>query len=228
MHTVEVAALPPVPSESPAPELPRWQRRPLARPREILDAAVAALAAEGYEGTTIADVARRARVSPGLVVHYFGSKAELFEAVVDDRFVGFVAGEEAMLAAHSGSYRDLLERLVRRLWDHLWLPGMIDLVLLAKAERTGFPEATRLLFQRLGERWRRLFGSVLEAGAAAGEFRPVGPHAARVIGPMVVGVVESLHCFGSFDQRPPSADELWAALIELLDHGVVRHPGESQ
>ena len=81
MHTVEVAALPPVPSESPAPELPRWQRRPLARPREILDAAVAALAAEGYEGTTIADVARRARVSPGLVVHYFGSKAELFEAV---------------------------------------------------------------------------------------------------------------------------------------------------
>ena len=134
-----------------------------------------------------------------------------------------------MLAAHSGSYRDLLERLVRRLWDHLWLPGMIDLVLLAKAERTGFPEATRLLFQRLGERWRRLFGSVLEAGAAAGEFRPVG--SARRPGHRSDGrrrgrIVTLLRLRSiSARPRPTSCGPRWSS---LLDHGVVRHPGESQ
>jgi AcrR family transcriptional regulator len=219
-----------VPSRSPTPdasELPRWQRRPASRPREILEAGVAAFVADGYEGATIADVARRAGVSPGLVVHYFGSKAGLFEAVIDERFVGFVAGEEALLAGHRGSHRALLEQLVRRLWDHLWRPGTIELVLLVKAERAEFPEATRLLFQRLGERWRALFGAVLDAGAATGEFRPLDPDAARVIGPMVVGVVESSRCFGRFDQRPSSADELWRAVVGLLDHGVLRHSGDS-
>jgi AcrR family transcriptional regulator len=216
---------------SPAPDsaaCPKWQRRPEARPREILDAAVAAFAADGYEGATIADVARRAGVSAGLVVHYYRSKADLFAAVIDDRFVGFVAGEEAMLAAHSGSCRDLLERLVRRLWEHLWQPGMIELGLLVKAERAEFPEAIRTLFQQLGERWRRLFETVLEAGAERGEFRWSGPHAARVIGPMIVGVVESSRCFGSLDRRPSSPDELWAALVSLLDRGVLSHQGESQ
>ena len=204
-----------------APDLPRWHRRPEARPREILDAALAAFVADGYEGATIADVARRAGVSPGLVVHYYRTKAELFEAVIEDRFLGFVAGEEALLATHRGSSRDLLEQLVRRLWEHLWRPGTVELSLLVKAERTGFPEAARTLFQQLGERWRRLFEAVLESGARRGEFRWSGPHAARVIGAAVVGVVESSRCFGELDPHPSSPDELWAALVDLLDRGVL-------
>ncbi|HET9040111.1 MAG TPA: TetR/AcrR family transcriptional regulator [Gemmatimonadales bacterium] len=204
-----------------APDLPRWHRRPEARPREILDAALAAFVADGYEGATIADVARRAGVSPGLVVHYYRTKAELFAAVIEDRFLGFVAGEEALLAAHRGSSRDLLEQLVRRLWQHLWRPGTVELSLLVKAERSEFPEATQTLFQQLGERWRRLFEDVLERGAQRGEFRWSGPHAARVLGAAVVGVVESSRCFGELDQRPSSPDELWAALVDLFDHGVL-------
>ncbi len=206
---------------------PKWHRRPAARPREILDAAMAAFAADGYEGATIADVARRAGVSPGLVVHYYRTKAELFEAVIEDRFLGFVAGEEALLAAHGGSAYALLEQLVRRLWEYLWQPGMVELGLLVKAERAEFPEATRTLFRQLGERWRRLFETVLEVGARSGEFRWAGPHAARVIGSMIVGVVESSRCFGSFDPQPSSPDELWGALVSLLDHGVLSLRGES-
>lgn len=226
-----MTANPPVPS----PDCPKWQRRPESRPREILDAAVAAFSQTGYDGATIADVARRAGVSPGLVVHYFHSKAELFEAVIEERFVGFVAGEEALLAAHRGSYRDLLHQLVRRLWEHLWQPGTIELAILVKAERTEFPEAIRTLFRELSERWRRLFEAVLEAGARRGEFRISGPHAARVIGAAIAGAVESSRCFGTFDRRPSSPEELWAALVSLLDHGVLADPavpsrlqGESQ
>ena len=203
---------------------PKWQRRPEDRPREILDAAVAAFSATGYDRATIADVARQAGVSAGLVAHYFGSKADLFVAVIEDRFLGFVAGEEALLAAHQGSSRDLLHQLVRRLWEHLSAPGTVDLALVVKAERTEFPEAAQTLFQQLGERWRRLFEQVLEAGVRRGEFRVGGPHAARVIGAAVVGAVESSRCFGKFDRQPSSPDELWTALVSLLDHGVLASP----
>jgi len=206
---------------------PKWQRRPASRPREILDAAVQVFTETGFERATIAQVARRAGVSPALVVHYFRTKADLFEAVVNERLVGFVAGEEALLASHRGSYRDLLHQLVRRLWDHFWTTDAMGIALVVKAERAHFPECTRAVFLQLGERWRRLLEGVLEAGASQGEFRLAGPHAARIVGAMVIGVVESTRCFGGVDPRPSSPDELWAALITLLDHGVLAQ-GETQ
>ena len=203
------------------PETPRWQRRPDARPREILAAAVQVFSEAGYEAATIADVARRAGVSPGLVVHYYRTKVDLFEAVIRDRMLGLVAGEEALLAGHEGSYRELLHQLVRRLWEHCWTSDVMDLILVVKAERAKFPEATRALFHEMGWRWRRLFQGVLEAGARRGEFRTLSPDAGRVILAMVVGTADSARCFGSFDPHPRTPDELWAAVVAMLDHGVL-------
>jgi AcrR family transcriptional regulator len=166
-------------------------------------------------------VARRAGVSPGLVVHYYRSKVDLFEAVIRDRMLGLVAGEEALLAGHEGSYRELLHQLVRRLWEHCWTSDVMDLILVVKAERAKFPEATRALFHEMGWRWRRLFQGVLEAGARRGEFRALSPDAGRVILAMVVGTADSARCFGSFDPHPSTPDELWTAVVAMLDHGVL-------
>jgi AcrR family transcriptional regulator len=49
----------------------------------ILDAATRAFLADGYERTTIRAVASAAGVDAGLVMHYFGSKQELFRQVID-------------------------------------------------------------------------------------------------------------------------------------------------
>jgi len=181
----------------------------------------------GYERATIADVARRARVSPGLVVHYFGTKGELFEAVIHHRFTRFVEGEEALLAGHRGSYRDLLHQLLDRYWAFMWAPGSVELGLVVKAERAAFPDCTRTLFQQLGQRWRRVIEGVLEAGAERGEFRLSGAHAARVITAMLVGVAEASRCYGSFESRSSSPDELWGAITALLDHGLLAVPSSS-
>ncbi len=181
----------------------------------------------GYERTTIADVGERAGVSPALVVHYFGSKGDLFTAVIQDRFASFVAGAEALLASHRGTYRDLLHQLVRRFWEHLWEPGAIELALAVKSKRSEFPDCARTLSE-LGGRWRRLIEGVLEAGRQQGEFRISGPHAARVIGAMVMGVAEASRCLGGVESRPSSPEELWAALGDFLDHGVLAAQGESQ
>lgn len=50
---------------------------------EIIAAAREAFRADGYDGTTMRSVARRAGVDPSLVHHYFGDKAGLFVAVMD-------------------------------------------------------------------------------------------------------------------------------------------------
>jgi AcrR family transcriptional regulator len=56
------------------------RRRTEAR---ILDAAAQAFLTDGYERTTIRAVASAAGVDAGLVMHYFGSKQELFRRVID-------------------------------------------------------------------------------------------------------------------------------------------------
>lgn len=49
----------------------------------IIDAALEVFRERGYANARMADIARRARVSYGLVYHYFGSKEVLFEVIVE-------------------------------------------------------------------------------------------------------------------------------------------------
>ncbi len=56
------------------------RREPEDRRVQLLQAALAALAETGIEQFTMAEVARRADVSPALVVHYFGDRDTLIEA----------------------------------------------------------------------------------------------------------------------------------------------------
>ncbi len=51
-----------------------------ARRSQLIEVTIDSLAEVGYVGTTLAEIARRAGVSPGLVAHYFGDKDGLLEA----------------------------------------------------------------------------------------------------------------------------------------------------
>src|SRR5690349_12908832 len=65
------------------------RRRTEAR---ILDAATQIFFSTGYDRTTIRAVASAAGVDPGLVMHYFGSKQELYRRVIDVAPVPEVSG----------------------------------------------------------------------------------------------------------------------------------------
>ena len=61
---------------------PRNQRRKEDRPAEITAAAMHTFAEKGFAATKVADVAKRAGVSKGLLYLYFKTKEDLFKAVV--------------------------------------------------------------------------------------------------------------------------------------------------
>jgi AcrR family transcriptional regulator len=64
----------------------------------ILDAATQIFLAAGYERTTIRAVASAAGVDGGLVMHYFGSKQELFRRVIDAAPVPEISGAPGQAA----------------------------------------------------------------------------------------------------------------------------------
>lgn len=63
-------------------QMDRNGRRALAKRAQIIDAAISEFCERGYASTRMADVAKRAHVSYGLIYHYFGSKEVLFDSVV--------------------------------------------------------------------------------------------------------------------------------------------------
>ncbi len=60
------------------PDLPQRRRR------QILDAARACFRARGFRHATIEDICAEARVSPGALYRYFGSKADIVVAIAGD------------------------------------------------------------------------------------------------------------------------------------------------
>ena len=71
------------------------RRRTEAR---ILDAATQAFFTAGYDRTTIRAVAAAAGVDAGLVMHYFGSKQQLYRRVIDAAPVPEISGTPAEAA----------------------------------------------------------------------------------------------------------------------------------
>jgi AcrR family transcriptional regulator len=201
---------------------PRWHRRPDERRAEILDGAVLAFGKNGFMRATLAEVAEHAGVCAGTVSYYFGSKAKLFEDVIAERLMPYVEAEEASLASHQGPMGELLQQLLRRLWDRAWEPGILDLMRVVKVESAEFPESGRLLCQQLSERWGRIFSVILTAGMKDGEFRPMDVNvAARTISYALVGVAEKVSAFRAYDARMPEREEMWRAVQELVDRFVL-------
>ncbi|MEO8031469.1 MAG: TetR/AcrR family transcriptional regulator [Gemmatimonadota bacterium] len=210
-----------MPSVTEPSDLPRWQRRPGERRREILNAAVAVFGEMGFASATLAEVALRSGVSAGTVAHYFGSKAELFEAALSDHFLEPMLESERLLAEHRGSFRELLQTLLRHQWARLTSPGTPDLVMVGLAKTQDVPDAGRTVCRAIGERSRQLLRAVLDGGVKSGEFRPMNTElTARVLSAGLAGLMMACHRNAAFDRAAPTGDAILEQHLELIDHAV--------
>jgi AcrR family transcriptional regulator len=143
----------------------------------IAQAARRQFAEVGYDRTTIRSVAADAGVDPALVIHYFGSKQQLFLAVVELPF----PPEDVLPQLLDGPRASVGERLARFVLGVLEDPD-------ARAKWTGMiraaasePEAARMLRELLE---RRVFGPLAAAlGSDDAALR------ANLVGSQVVGLV---------------------------------------
>jgi AcrR family transcriptional regulator len=108
---------------------PRGRRPgPNSTREDILRAARAAFSEQGYDGGTVRDIARRAAVDPALVMHFFGSKDELFASAMELPF----DSEQLVATLLDGPREELGSRMVAaflRLWEDPEIgPRMLGLV----------------------------------------------------------------------------------------------------
>jgi AcrR family transcriptional regulator len=214
----------PIPSP---PSPPRWQRRPAARPDEILDAALAVFGESGFDRAKLDDVARLAGVSKGTLYLYFDSKESLFREMVRAKVVASLAEAEVYVRTYEGPARALLVELIRRMYSRVRREQMTRIARLVQGELGHFPELARFYFDEVILRARRLVEQVLERGTATGEFRPsTNGFAARGLSSLLVHTAQVQCFFHHFDPQALTEEQAIEGLIDLYLHGVLAHPAD--
>jgi AcrR family transcriptional regulator len=166
------------------------RRRTEAR---ILDAASRVFLAAGYERTTIRAVASAAGVDAGLVMHYFGSKQELFRRVID-AFAGPVPEV-------SGAPEQAIEQILATLADRLANEPVASLTVLRSMLTN--TEAASVISEGM-TRYQAQIARTIPAGDASLR--------AAIISAILLGVTVSRHLIKSDELA--SADP--AQVISLL------------
>lgn len=93
----------------------------------IIDAALEVFREKGYANARMADIARRAGVSYGLVYHYFGSKEVLFDLIVGTWWNDLYSMMEREKAS-KGVFRDKLIHIIRFFLDtYVRKPNIISI-----------------------------------------------------------------------------------------------------
>jgi AcrR family transcriptional regulator len=147
------------------------------RRAQMLAAAEEVIAEKGLCDTRIADVAKRAGLSPALVVYYFGSKEKLLtEALTYAEDLFYIEAFHELTSIRGASEK--LVRLIElvcplldsrethgywALWVELWSRALRD----AEAARKR---------EALDRRWRNTIAEIVAEGQRAGEFRACDPN----------------------------------------------------
>ena len=198
------------------------QRRKLARPGELLDAALDLFVEKGFAATRAEEVAARAGVSKGTLYLYYPSKEELLKEVIRHNVVNQIAEGVEIVRAFEGSSSELLAHMMRLWWARVGETRASGILKLMMSEVRNFPEIAQFYIDEVTMPCDRMLGEIVERGIARGEFRPVNVadvvHA--LIGPLLF-LVMNKHSLGAcaavakLDPMP-----IIEAHIDLVLHGL--------
>ena len=136
----------------------------------ILAAAKSEFARLGLAGARVDEIAEKASANKRMIYHYFGSKEDLFQVVLEEAYLDIRSAEQELDLDHLAP-REALETLVRFTWDYyLDNPEFITLVNSANLHRGRHLENSERL-QTASRRFVTMVRGILDRGVADGVFR---------------------------------------------------------
>ncbi|WP_093851631.1 TetR/AcrR family transcriptional regulator [Streptomyces pini] len=133
----------------------------------LRDESLRLFAEKGPDGVSVRQIAAAAGVSPGLVLHHFGSKDGLREEVdryvldVFDQVLGSITADGAPDSTAPAAYGSLTEAMLEHLPANSPIPSYLSRLLLSGSD------SGRRLFARLHELSRATLDAMAGAGLAA-------------------------------------------------------------
>jgi AcrR family transcriptional regulator len=160
----------------------------------------------GYRRTSLRSIAVEAGVDPRLVLHFFGSKQELFASVVELPFDPATAFDALMGPGEQGLGRRLAEFILAVLDSPEGRGTITGLIRAAASEDEAAATIRELVAQRL----------LLPLASRVGRDRP--ELRASLVASQIVGLAMARHVVGLTPLATASHAELIAALAPVFDH----------
>ena len=151
--------------------LPKIRKRDAeATKARILLAAKKEFAKNGLGGARVDVIAERAEANKRMIYHYFGSKEQLFQTVLENAYIDIRTAEQKLDLDHL-SPDVALETLVRFTWQYyLRNPEFITLVNSENLHRARHLKKSDKIGQ-ISRRFVEMVGNLLKRGEEAGVFR---------------------------------------------------------
>lgn len=176
---------------------------------QLIQLAMTLFAEEGWAGTSMRKLAQRARVSQGLIYHYFSSKEELLLQVADHYSLAPVLG--GIVQAQAGKpVGESLPAICHELYDHLC--ERRDIYWILFRETNNHPELCARLEGTRCDFIEHL-KAYLESRIEAGELKS---HNTQVLAECLLRVL----FLASLDQDPP--DPFIEVFLDALLGGLLR------
>jgi AcrR family transcriptional regulator len=215
---------------------PPIRRRDAERTRaELLAVATAAFAESGFSGTRVDEIAERTRTTKRMIYYYFGSKEELYLAVLEEAYRTIRQAEQSV---HAGDLPpvEALRRIAELTYDHhLNHSDFIRLVSIENIHRGDYIRRLSSL-RELNQPAVTVLDTVLARGRAEGSIRSdvdaLDVH--LVISAYCFFQVANQHTFGYLFDRdllaPERRDHLRSMIGDVVvawlsdTSGAPRHP----
>jgi AcrR family transcriptional regulator len=208
------------------PRPPKFRRRAADRPDEVLDAALALFARQGFARTTVEQVAAQAGLSKAAVYLYFPSKTALLQGLVHRAVASVADPALAQMAACRGDPRPLIAALLRGLAARLAEPAVAAVPGLILREAPHAPDIAALYRSEVLDRMIPALTKLIAEGVAGGHIRPVDPELTvrSVVGPVLVHLLLA-QVFGVVPGGDASLERLVENHLTILNAGLEPEKG---
>jgi len=211
-------------TSSTRPKRPETVKRSRGRPARsalvgfdaLLRSARQVFAKQGYEATSVREIARLAGVDPALMAHHFGSKEGLWIAVVDQlaKQAGPMIEGTRQLRLARMTVRERIKHALILLIDMVFEDQDIGMFFSTAATEQG--ERLNILIERLMRPYQEAFVPLLDDAIEAGKLKPHDP---ALMHAMVLNAISNTvsysHVLAKFSPLPEHPEEFKQAVLDI-------------
>jgi len=175
----------------------------------ILEAARRVFLEVGFGATSMDAIANEARVSKQTVYNHFGSKEELFAAMIRsacDRML-----EALQQAAQSGNPEETLRAVARHYMDKLFTRDRLSLYRILMAESARFPELSSIFYECGPKVTRKYMADYLTEQTTRGTLRVDNP---AIAAEQFIGMLTGCHFKAQLGVEAAPSQDVINAYIE--------------
>ncbi len=181
-----------------------------ARRRQIVDTAIRTIAARGFSKSSLAEIAREAGISKGVISYHFAGKSELVEAILARLLHEPAEFIKARVEAH-GKFADKLRAYIRANFEHMKANRNHYVVLVDLWDGRSGSQGNNPFNAGAYEPSRHYLAHLIEGGSASGELRQVP---AKTMASVIQAAIDGMMLQWVFD---PAAIDLDAGGEEILE-----------